>query len=256
MIFSLGSKLFQGFELPEKLTLGGEQALVVQKVIGGRRVVHSMGPDDAPIEWSGRLMGETAALRAFQLDLVRRSGRELELRVGIRAYSVVIRRFQASQERPYLFSYTIAVEIVKDLVAGDGGKESNSVESQVLADLAAAEAAALARDQVLFAVSLASTAVRAALGDKTALRGLGTLALQEAQVLVGDAVIEATGDAGQANLAIASVGFVGGVVSGGNPTTMAANLVSTAVASEVANQSGLAAANMTRVGANLSGVAV
>src|SRR4051812_29902390 len=113
MAFNLGGIEFEGFELPEKLELGGEQAMVVQRVIGGKRVIHAMGPDDAPIEWSGRLLGETAQLRALRLDLLRRAGRELEFRFAHRAYKVVIRRFKAEHERPYLIPYSITLEVVK-----------------------------------------------------------------------------------------------------------------------------------------------
>lgn len=250
-MFTLGGIEFQGWEIPDKLPLGGDQALVVHKTIGGKRVIHAMGPDDDAITWSARLFGETAQLRAFRLDLLRRAGRELEFRYANRAYKVVIKSFTATHDRPYLIDYSISLEVVRDLQAGDGGKDSQSIEAQVEADLAAARAYALGRDRILFAIALASTAIRAAMGDKQALHGLGSLALMEAQALVADAVFEATGDAGAANLAMTAVGGVGGVIAGGNPATMAANVLGTAVAAEAANSAGLAAASMTRVQANI-----
>jgi hypothetical protein len=165
-MLTLGDIEFTGFALPENIDLGGEQALVVQKVIGGARVVHAMGPDDAPIEWSGRFLGETAELKAFRLDLMRRKGEELDFRFANRAYRVVIKKFTAKHERPYLVSFSITLEVVKDLMAGSGGKDSNSIEAQIDADLLAAEIYAQGRDAMLFAVGLASTAIRAAMGDK------------------------------------------------------------------------------------------
>lgn len=247
---------FEGFELPESLAFGGNQALVTHKMIGGARIIDAMGPDDEPITWSGRFLDEFAAEKAFRVDLLRRSGREVRLEVpaASRAYRVVVSSFKAEMQRPYLFPYTIAVEIIEDLVAGTGGQDSWSLEQEVQASIDACEAYAAARDDILLTISLVRTAVLAAMGDKGALRVLGSMALTEAQGLVGQAVFDATGAASAANLAVGAVTAVGGIVAGGDPKAMATNFLVTTVAVEAASNLGLAAAHMTGAGIALGGV--
>lgn len=245
---------FKGFELPEELSFGGSQALVTHKLIGGRRVVDAMGPDDAAITWQGRFLDEFASLKVFQLDLLRRSGREVQLAVPAahRAYRTVVSQFTATMRRPYLYDYSITLEIVEDQVLGDGGAESRRLEDQIALDIAAAETYAAGRDAMLYWISIASMAIRAAAGDRGALRGLGQIALAEAQGAVGQAVFEATGTAVAANVAVAAVAGVGGVVAGGDPEQMALNFAGTAAAAGAASSAGLAAAHMTRVQTNIA----
>lgn len=244
-----GEIIFQDFALPDDLRIGGDQTLVVHKLIGGKRVVDAMGPDDEPIAWTGRFLDEFAELRVFQLDLLRRSGREVQLQIPTakRAYRVVIGRFTATLKRPYLYEYAISCVVIEDQVAGDGGKESRTMEQEIAADLAAAEAYAAARDEVLAKIALASTAIRAAMGDRGALRGLGSMVLAEAQGAVGEAVLVSGGTAAAANAAVAAVGGIGGVIAGGDPQQMALNFLGTVVAVEAASSIGLASSHMTNV---------
>lgn len=243
-----------GFELPESLAFGGAQTLVTHKMIGGSRVIDSMGPDDEPISWSGRFLDEFAAEKVFRFDLLRRSGREVTLQVpaASRAYRVVVSRFIAKMERPYLYSYDISCEITEDLVAGTGGKDSRSLEQEVQASIAACEAYAATRDDILLTIALVRTAVLAAMGNKGARRVLGSMALSKAQGLVGQAVFDASGSASAANLAVGAVTGVGGVIAGGDPKAMAENFLTTTVAVEAASNLGLAAAHMTGVGTALA----
>jgi hypothetical protein len=251
MALMLGGIEFQAFELPESIPQGGAQAMAIHKLIGGRRIVDAMGPDDAPIEWSGILIGETAQQRALRLDLLRRTGRRVELGFGMRMYEVVVRNFQAVLERPMLLRYTIVCEIVRDLIAGDGAEEAETREQEIAADLAVFEAELLMRDATLFAISIAAQAVRAALGDKGAQRGTLYVATAAAQQFIGNAVYEATGDAVTADLAMASVQGVAGVIQGGDPVQMAGNMLSTTDAATAAYSAQTAIAAMERTNRNL-----
>jgi hypothetical protein len=241
--------VFEGMSLPDSLTGGGDQTLVTHKLIGGKRIVDAMGPDDEPIAWQGFLLDEFAQLQVFQLDLLRRSGREVQLLLPIpqRAYRAVVGRFTWTQKRPYLYDYSISLTIIEDQVAGDGAAASRSLEQEIAADLDAAETYAAARDDVLAIIAIASTVIRAATGDRGALRGLGSLALAEAQGAVGEAVFASTGQAAAANAAVAAVGGVGGVLLGGDPKAMALNFLGTVVSVEAASSMGLASAHMTNV---------
>lgn len=283
-MLTLGDIEFSGFELPESMPMGGEQTLVVHKMIGGKRVIHAMGPDDTTIEWSGRFLGQTAELRALRLDLLRRSGREVELAFGLRQYRVVVRRFTANLERPYLVSYSISCEVIEDLVAGDGGPESQSIEEAVALDIAAAEAAAQAQMQLLAAVNFVKNTIE---NPRTALvlvREMGIGALSVAREAVAGSIGTAVAEATAANLGIAAASgigaaagsiigdtllqqaagalvegpgptpSVGGVVAGGEPQEMASTFLATADNAEKAYAAQMVGASLTRVQANLERV--
>ncbi len=135
----LGPVTFHGFELPARIGFGGAQMLAVHRLPGGARVIDAMGPDDAPILWSGAFAGPDAADRARTLDLLREQGLPLPLAWGGFAYLVVIAGFEARYERPNWVPYRIACTVLLD--------EMQAVETllvplatTVLADLGAAAA--------------------------------------------------------------------------------------------------------------------
>lgn len=282
-MLSLGGILFEGFELPEKIAQGGNQELVIQKTIGGRRVIDSMGPDDAPIEWSGRFLGETAQLRALRLDLLRRSGREVELAFGLRAYRVVVRSFQAQIERPYLVPYSISCEIIEDLVAGDGGQESRTIEAEIELDLVEAEIAAQQRLILMAVIETVRGLISGRITAGNLVKSIGMVAIAEIQGAATEAIATATGSAFTADLIVSSVSSAGmaaasgasgaavgqaaaqgavgaattaalsapigfaGVTPGGNPEIMSTNLERVTEASETSYASHRVANHMTRL---------
>ena len=60
---TLGSIVFQDFEIPQEMPFGGAHMLVVKKLVGGDRVIDAMGRDDAEKAWSGRFRGSAAEAR-------------------------------------------------------------------------------------------------------------------------------------------------------------------------------------------------
>ena len=52
-VLTLGDFEFARYEIPEQITFGGDQRLVVHELVGGTRVIDAMGRADAPLEWSG-----------------------------------------------------------------------------------------------------------------------------------------------------------------------------------------------------------
>lgn len=113
----LADVVFQGFEAPEQIAFGGEQALLVHKLPGGDRVVDAMGPDDRDLSWSGRFRGGAAESRARRLDELRRQGLPLTLTWGTFRYRVLVRSFEAQYQQfeiPYSISCTV-------LDSGQGG---------------------------------------------------------------------------------------------------------------------------------------
>lgn len=114
-VLTLGDFEFARYEIPEKITFGGEQALAVHELVGGVRVVDAMGRIDGPLEWSGMFIGDTALDRARYLDGLRVAGLPLFLSWSELAYTVVIRSFRCDFERSYKLPYSISCIVVEDL---------------------------------------------------------------------------------------------------------------------------------------------
>ncbi|AVF41500.1 hypothetical protein AL486_18710 [Pandoraea apista] len=114
-VLTLGDFAFARTEVPEQIPFGGQQALVVHKMVGGVRHVQAMGDDPMPLAWSGLLFGSMALERALYLKTLKESGQELELIWSELYYLVVIREFVADFERQYQLPYRISCEVVEDL---------------------------------------------------------------------------------------------------------------------------------------------
>ncbi len=115
----LGPVAFQGFEVPERITMGGRQWLTVHTLPGGTRIVDAMGPDDRELAWSGMISGIGAAERVRQLDRLRRAGQALPLGGDGWRYTVIISRFEADSANPWWVPYRISCTVLSmgDLAA-------------------------------------------------------------------------------------------------------------------------------------------
>lgn len=114
-VLTLGDYSFAKTEVPEKIPFGGQQALVVHKMVGGVRHIQAMGDDPLPLAWQGLLFGSNALERALYLKTLNESGQELELIWSELYYLVIIREFVADFERKYQLPYRISCEVVEDL---------------------------------------------------------------------------------------------------------------------------------------------
>ncbi|MGJ7529859.1 hypothetical protein [Variovorax sp. GB1P17] len=113
-VLRLGDVAFAGLEVPEFLSLGGSQRLAIKNFPGGARNIQSLGPDHAPIPWSGMFLGPDALDRAKHLDFLRVQGAPQQLTVFDSTYTVVIERFEFKTERFYKVPYSIVVQVVSD----------------------------------------------------------------------------------------------------------------------------------------------
>jgi hypothetical protein len=130
----LGSYSFTDYSLPEHVTLGGEQKLIVHKLPGGDRVIDAMGPDDSDITWHGRFQRQDATEVAVALDGARKQGKQLSLTVGSQNYNVVIKSFNWDYERAYQILYHICCTVVPQ----QAGNNVASLDSLVSDDLTSA----------------------------------------------------------------------------------------------------------------------
>jgi len=114
-VLTLGDFEFSRYEIPEQLSFGGEQRLVVHELVGGARVIDAMGRADTPLEWSGLFQGQTALSRARYLDGLRIAGQSLILTWDEFMFEVVIASFRADYQRYYQIPYRINCTVVQDM---------------------------------------------------------------------------------------------------------------------------------------------
>lgn len=110
----LGDIVFGYIEIPDHFNFGGDQMLSVQQLVGGRRVVNSLGPTEHDISWSGMFFGGTATERALALDYLRKKGDIITFNFGTFLYDVIIKSYSAKFERFYQIPYSITLQVVKN----------------------------------------------------------------------------------------------------------------------------------------------
>lgn len=135
LILTLGDFQFQELEIPESITFGGEQALAVHRLVGGVKVVDAMGGFTRPLSWSGWLLGQSALVRARQLDMMREAGEPLQLTWSELDFVVVIREFSADFQRYYKIPYHITCEVVEDLTLSTAGLGDPGVDNLISSDV-------------------------------------------------------------------------------------------------------------------------
>lgn len=135
----LGDFTFGKFEVPESIPFGGEQALVVHKLVGGTKVVDAMGYFPDGIAWSGHFFGSDAEDRALSLEAMMQDGQTRTLSWSSLLYSVVVRSVKCNYERINHIPYRIECEVIQDQTAAAGNSEAGaSVDDLINGDLSTA----------------------------------------------------------------------------------------------------------------------
>lgn len=215
MALILGTIAFQDMEIPERISgLGGRHALVVHKLVGGRRVIDAMGPDHGDPSWSGRMQGGRAVDRARAIDALRRSGRQVPFSWGGLFLTVVVSEFEYEPERTYQVLYRIRLLVVSDPSDGAAEGPASTLDDLVATDLAvAATLGAGLAGSVADAVAALSSAV----ASVPTLQGAPTGALAPVITAAG-AATDAISTALNANDSRVASDTVGGVAPGDFPT--------------------------------------
>ena len=164
LTLTLGDFKFSRLEIPENISFGGEQHLVVHEFIGGVRVIDAMGRSDKPLEWGGLMRGDSALGRARYLDGLRIAGKPLALKWHEMSYNVVIQSFTANFERYYQIPYHISCVVVQDLTTPVNVISADSITGLINADMTTA------------------TTIGTSIGDKTLSGKLTTLTTAIKQV--------------------------------------------------------------------------
>jgi hypothetical protein len=108
----LGGYIFAGFEIPERIPLGGSQDKTTHTLLGGQRIVDAMGPSERDITWSGRFQSADASVRAEAIDAMRIAGLQIPLIIDAEFRTVIITDFAPVYERSYQVPYSITVHVV------------------------------------------------------------------------------------------------------------------------------------------------
>ncbi len=133
----LGGVVFQDFEIPEEVRLGGNHAGKLWKLPGGIRIIDAQGPDDDTIEWHGRFRAGGALDRALEVDGMRRAGRPVFLAVLGLSYNVFIRTFTFHPMRNgFEIPYEISLIVLLDNTQGIAAFAPSTIDSLVAADIA------------------------------------------------------------------------------------------------------------------------
>lgn len=133
----LGGIVFQDFEVPARINFGGEQRLARHELIGGGRVIDTLGPREDDIRWEGRFRALGAVQRAQALDAMRASGAQVPLIWGGLYRTVVVEHFDANFEKLYEIPYRIACCVVQNGMQGTLGALSATLDNLVSTDLSA-----------------------------------------------------------------------------------------------------------------------
>lgn len=137
----LGSVVFQDFEIPETVSLGGHHAGKLWTLPGGVRIIDAQGPDDETIEWAGRFRHGNAMNRALLVDGMRRAGQPVLLSVLGLSYQVFIRTFSFHPGRGgFEVAYEIALIVLLDNTHGLAFAAASTITALVDADVASGTA--------------------------------------------------------------------------------------------------------------------
>lgn len=199
---TIGDVTLQGMEVPERIAYGGAQSLAVHKLIGGDRVIDTMGRDDMPIAWGGVMLSADASDRARALDALRVAGAPVPLIFGGNYWTVVIRQFTAHYRRSNWIDYQIQCEVLRDQSGASGSADPADTDaaSSVSSDLRDAQSfiqndVKPAVQQVSRALASAQVVVAAAgaFGLKTQGASQAISALQGGAASIGAGVATAEG---------------------------------------------------------------
>jgi hypothetical protein len=221
VVLTLGPLLFTDFEVPERINFGGDQVLVVKRLIGGDRVVHAMGRDDDDIKWSGRFRGGAAEVRARLADFTRIQGQQLVLAWSTFRYLVAVRSFKADFEQQVEIPYNIACTVIQDLTV-PLVNDLLSIDAAIGSDIS--QVAQAGATLGIPGITTAIAAVSSATGSVQSFEGAGSLVVTGARDAITAALSMVNSQSTSLNSTVSSATGVAGMTAGGNPQVLASTL--------------------------------
>lgn len=236
----LGDVTFAGTEVPEKITWGGKQDVVSQRLPGGTVIFNAMGIEYPPISWTGIFEGFGAISRSRQLYMMLASAQLFNLSWNDRSYTVMLANYEADDTKANWIPYRLTCLVLRDETLFEGDAPP-SLLSQVQTNIANAlgiTPAALANTvgTAIKVAQVGATVVGAVAPGSGAALALGT-AVGGAMTAINVAVAVSDSAIG---------GIVAGAISGGSsviPNGTAASGVASLSAATDASANGAAMAN-------------
>lgn len=138
--FKLGGIEFSGFEVPELVPLGGEQAHSVKDFPGGDRQVQSFGYHRRPLTWTGILIGSDALKRHQALETMCDTGKAVTWSFGNQLADVLVTRYHPDLMDRFEIHYALEMVVVQDHAKPVPAQRPDA-DTQILAGLQKAMAA-------------------------------------------------------------------------------------------------------------------
>jgi hypothetical protein len=138
-VLVLGSIVFDQWSSPQAMPFGGRQEMAVHQLPGGARVVDTLGPSEADIQFSGIMHANDAYGVADQLDSLRISGAQVPLTFAGRFYTVLVKETHVDIRRmPILMEYHVSCLVVQNTMAGPLSIITSTTSQLVASDMATA----------------------------------------------------------------------------------------------------------------------
>jgi len=220
-VLTLGPIIFVDFEVPDSIPFGGEQQLVVKKLVGGNRVIDAMGPDNEDIGWSGRFRGAAAETRARQCDFLRVQGQQLMLSWSSLSYLVIIKSFKPDYRQPFEIPYSISCTVLQDLSAPIQPPQI-TVDTAINGDVT--QAGMLGTQIDVPAITTALASVASSVNAVAKFAGASPTQVASVQGSIQTGLVAVESQQTVQNGVVAGSGGVAGVVAGGSPQALAASL--------------------------------
>ena len=127
----LGGITFTDQEVPESIAFPVHQSVAIHELIGGKRVIQTLGTFYPTVSWSGILRYDTALSRSLALKRMEASAQPQKLTHLQDAYSVIVTQYLPTTRNRYKIEYQISVEIVSDISGQTTVTAPPSVDQQV-----------------------------------------------------------------------------------------------------------------------------
>jgi len=109
---TIGTVTLTGMEVPSRLSVGGQNALVIHRLIGGDRIIDSAGNDPDRLELGGTFTGPTAQARAQAIQALRQAGKAVPFSAAGLSWQVMIRYFRYDYSaKGAIIAYSLQLEL-------------------------------------------------------------------------------------------------------------------------------------------------
>lgn len=111
---TIGSVIFNNIEHPEDLAFPLEQKVATNELLGGNRVVQTLGVQPQDVSWRGKLFDQHAKVRVDALNDMLTKGDPVTLAYLHYAMLVVVSKFTPTWHNEWFAEYDITVTVVND----------------------------------------------------------------------------------------------------------------------------------------------